>query len=180
MCSPITFHGFSFSSLAITKLNMPSNISPHAMLTSIAVDNSRSIIGIMKVNAKTNFAANVAIVDSHISRTVCFVSASSDMCMPSASEKASATSATAIVIMPPRMTIFECVLESSPTIRPSVVMIPDVRPKLKPFLQNPSCYYLSSELKYHLIKKYFTASPMSRTSITVMFMESPIVARSWM
>ena len=49
--------------------------------------------------------------------------------MPIESEKASAID---IVIIPPIMTILECVPECKPTISPSVVIIPEVRPKLNP------------------------------------------------
>jgi len=51
--------------------------------------------------------------------------------MPKASENASAI---AIVNIPPRITSFEWVPECKPTIRPKVVMIPEVSPKQKPFL----------------------------------------------
>lgn len=49
--------------------------------------------------------------------------------MPNASEKASAI---AIVNIPPRTTSFEWVPECNPTINPSVVIIPEVKPKLNP------------------------------------------------
>lgn len=93
--------------------------------------------GITNVSAMTNFAKNVEIVDSHISLTVCLFSDSSDMCIPSASEKASAM---AIVKIPPKTANCEWVPECSPTISPSVVMIPDVNPKLKPILME--CFML--------------------------------------
>jgi hypothetical protein len=53
--------------------------------------------------------------------------------MPSASEKASAT---AMVRIPPITASFECVPECSPTMRPRVVMIPEVTPKLRPVLMD--------------------------------------------
>ena len=43
-------------------------------------------------------------------------------------------SATAIIKIPPKTTGFECVEESIPTINHKVVIIPEVKPKLKPFL----------------------------------------------
>ena len=49
--------------------------------------------------------------------------------MPRASEKASAI---AMVNIPPRTTSFEWVPECKPTINPRVVIIPEVKPKLKP------------------------------------------------
>jgi hypothetical protein len=45
-------------------------------------------------------------------------------------------SAIAIVRMPPITTNFESVLEWRPTIKPNVVIIPEVRPKLKPILND--------------------------------------------
>jgi len=51
--------------------------------------------------------------------------------MPNASERASAI---AIIRIPPITTSVECVLECSPAITPKVVIIPDVSPKLKPFI----------------------------------------------
>jgi len=54
---------------------------------------------------------------------------SSDICIPRASESASAM---AIVKMPPITTNFEEVVEFNHTINPSLVIIPDVKPKLKP------------------------------------------------
>jgi hypothetical protein len=54
---------------------------------------------------------------------------SSDMWMPRASEKASAM---AMIKMPPITTSFECVPECRPTIKPRVVMIAEVKPKLSP------------------------------------------------
>src|SRR3989338_1718721 len=53
--------------------------------------------------------------------------------MPSASEKASAM---AIVKIPPMTASRECVPACRPTIRPSVVMMPEVEPKLTPVLND--------------------------------------------
>lgn len=99
------------------------------MLTITALLNEKSNTGMMKVRAQQNFVRNVAIVDIQISLGVCLFSDSSDMCIPNASEKASAI---AMVNMPPKTTILECVPEFKPTIKPKVVMIPEVNPKLKP------------------------------------------------
>lgn len=85
----------------------------------------------MKIIANTNFDTNVDIVDSQISLGVCLFSASSEICIPRESEKASAM---AIVRIPPMTANLELVPEYSPTMRPSVVMIPDVNPKLNPVL----------------------------------------------
>ena len=49
--------------------------------------------------------------------------------MPMASDKASAI---AMLKIPPITTSLEFVLEYSPTIKPSVVMTPEVKPKPKP------------------------------------------------
>ena len=108
---------------------MLSTDSPQITLTMIAVSSSSSIRGMMNVSAKRNFDKKVAIVDCHISFVVCVFSDSSEMWMPRASENASAI---AIVSMPPSTTSFELVLEYSPIIRPSVVIMPDVRPKHSP------------------------------------------------
>jgi hypothetical protein len=56
----------------------------------------------MNREANRNFEMKVENVASHISLPVCLFSDSSEICMPSASENASAT---AIVIMPPIKTI---------------------------------------------------------------------------
>lgn len=101
------------------------------MHTKIAVGSFKNKIGIIKVNAKINFETKVDIVDSHISFVVCLFSDSSEMWIPIASDIASAI---AITIIPPRTTIEERVPEFNPTIKPSVVIIPEVRPKLNPFL----------------------------------------------
>jgi len=76
--------------------------------------------------AKKNFVTKVAMVDSQTSRCVCLSSASSAMCIPRASEKASAT---ATVRTPPITASLEWVPECSPTIRPRVVIMAEVRPK---------------------------------------------------
>ncbi len=71
------------------------------------------------------------MVAVHICLVVCEFSASSDICIPIASERASDT---AIVKMPPKTASFEPVLVYSPIIKPIVVIIPEVAPKLKPVL----------------------------------------------
>lgn len=96
----------------------------------IAVESVNNKIGMMNIRAKTNFAKNVAAVASQISFVWCLFSASSEMCMPKASDSASAI---AITKIPPKIIVFEPVPECNPTINPRVVIIPDVRPKLKPF-----------------------------------------------
>jgi len=83
----------------------------------------------MNVSEKKNLEKKVKIVASHISFASCLFSDSSEIWMPRASENASAI---AIVNMPPITTPFEWVPECKPIINPSVVIIPDVRPKLTP------------------------------------------------
>ncbi len=86
----------------------------------------------MNVAEKKNLEKKVATVDPHISFVVCLFSDSSEMWIPSASEKASAI---AIVSMPPMITGLEWVPECRPTTNPSVVIIPDVIPKLNPIFK---------------------------------------------
>ncbi len=81
------------------------------------------------IKAKTNLEKNVETVDSHISLEECLISDSSEIWMPNASENASAI---AIVSIPPITASFEFVPECRPTISPSVVIIPEVMPKLNP------------------------------------------------
>src|SRR3989344_5218558 len=105
--------------------------NPQMVLMSVARESESSKVGMINARAKINFDRNVKAVDSHISLVVCLFSNSSEMCMPSASESASET---AIISIPPMTTSFELVLEPSPIIRPSVVMIPEVSPNPRPFL----------------------------------------------
>ena len=83
----------------------------------------------INVDAKMNFEKKVAIVDSHISFVECLFSDSSDIWIPRASEKASAM---AIINMPLITTSFDLVPECRPTIKPRVVIIAEVKPKLRP------------------------------------------------
>ena len=99
------------------------------MLIMIAVCKLNNRIGTMKVNAKMNLERKVEIVDSHISFVECLFVDSSEMWIPNASDMASAI---AIMSIPPMITRLEWVLECNPIIRPSVVITPDVKPKLKP------------------------------------------------
>jgi hypothetical protein len=101
------------------------------MLTITEVDKSSIITGIMNVIAVMNLNRNVETVDSQISFSLCLFSASSEIWMPSASEKASAI---AMVRIPPITASFEFVPEVKPTIKPRVVIIPEVNPKLNPVL----------------------------------------------
>jgi hypothetical protein len=82
-----------------------------------------SKIGIINVNAKRNLARKVAMVDSQICLGLETPLHSCETRIPSASDKASAI---AIVRIPPMTASVECVPASSHTIRPSVVMMPDV------------------------------------------------------
>lgn len=99
------------------------------MLVMIAAERVSNNKGIINVKVTVILEKNVENVASHISFAVCLASDSSDIWMLSASENESAT---AIMIIPPRITSFECVPECSPTISPSVVIIADVMPKLNP------------------------------------------------
>ena len=101
------------------------------MLTAIAVESPNKRTGTIKVSAKNSLDKKVTNVDFQISFAVCLSSASSDICIPSASESASAI---AIMRMPLMITEVEWVLECKPTIIPRVVIIPDVMPKPNPFL----------------------------------------------
>jgi len=99
-------------------------------------------MGTTNVTAKTNFERKVEIVDCQISFVVCLSSDSSDIWIPNASENASAI---AIVNIPPMITSFEWVPECKPTIRPSVVIIPDVMPKLNPVFNECLIYSIIIE-----------------------------------
>ena len=107
--------------------------SPQATLTTIAMGSSRSKTGITKVRAKMNFDKKVESVDAHICFLVWAFSASSDMWIPSASEKASAI---AIVRNPPSTAGLEWVPECKPTMSPRVVITPEVMPKLMPVFKD--------------------------------------------
>jgi hypothetical protein len=80
--------------------------NPHIKLITMAVDSVNRITGTRKVIANRNFAKKVEIVAAHICLMVCLFSASFETWIPKASEKASAM---AIVRIPARTTIFECV-----------------------------------------------------------------------
>ncbi len=144
-CSAITLAGFFLSFLAIVRLRMLINAKPHIMLAIIAVDSSNANTGTRNVKAKMNFETTVDIVDSHISFVVWSFSDSWDMCMPKPSDNASAI---AIVRIPPITTIFELVTDFKPTIKPRVVIIPEVNPKLNPmfmdfFINEFGCYCIN-------------------------------------
>lgn len=79
--------------------------------------------GIINVSAKRNFARKVAMVDSQICLGLETPSHSCETRIPRASDKASAI---AMVRIPPMTASLECVPASSQTIRPSVVIMPEV------------------------------------------------------
>jgi len=81
--------------------------------------------GITKVASITNFAANVASVAFQICLGVLLFFDSSITWMPRASAMATGR-------IPPITIARECALECRPTIRPRVVITPDVDPKLIP------------------------------------------------
>lgn len=95
----------------------------------------------MNVEAKRNFEEKVEIVDSQISFVECLFSDSSEIWIPIASENASAI---AMAMMPPMTARPEWVLECNPTIRPIVVMMPEVKPKLKPVFSE--CLMVESKI----------------------------------
>ena len=86
----------------------------------IAFERPINRTGRIKIDEKINLKKIVEKVDSHTSLLVYLFSDSSAIWIPIASDNASAI---AIVNIPPITTSFEWVLECSPTIRPSVVII---------------------------------------------------------
>ena len=105
-----------------------------------AIDFSSNNKGIIKDIAKTNFVSSVASVDSHTALFEYLFSDSSDMCMPNASD---IESEIAIINIPSISIMTESETEFSPTISPSVVIIPEVNPKLNPFLNERLIFMLS-------------------------------------
>lgn len=96
-CSRTTFHGLAFLSLATKKLRTHNAANPQIMLMIIANESSNNKIGRINVDAKTSLAKKVPKVDSQTYLEECF-SDSSEIWMPSESEKASAI---AIIKIPP-------------------------------------------------------------------------------
>lgn len=88
-------------------------------------------MGIIKVKATNNLDKKVVIVASQIDLLEYLFCDSWEMWIPRESEKVSAI---AMVKMPPTTAALELVLAFRPTIRPRVVIIPDVKPKLNPVL----------------------------------------------
>ena len=130
-CSITILNGLSFCARANRMLNAVIIKRPQMMSTTTAISSDKNQIGITKVNAKMNFARNVDMVASHTSLPEWIPSDSSDTCMATASEKASAIAMAIIAAITAKR---ELVLAFTPTIIPSVVMTPDVIPKLIPFL----------------------------------------------
>tara|TARA_Y100000310_G_C20655972_1_gene801977 strand:+ start:644 stop:949 length:306 start_codon:yes stop_codon:yes gene_type:complete len=95
----------------------------------IAVVKGTNKTGIIKESVNKNLDKKVEMVDCQISFEECLFSDSSVTCMDMASERESAM---AIVKIPPRTTSFECVEAFKPTIKPRVVIIPEVMPKENP------------------------------------------------
>ena len=85
--------------------------------------------GIAKVSATTSLVTKVEMVAAQTWRSVESGSASCARWIPSASDIASATATTN---MPPSTATSDWVPECRPTIRPIVVMAPDVAPKYTP------------------------------------------------
>jgi hypothetical protein len=128
-CSNADIQGFALCFLARKKLKTKSIENPQTKLIIMAVDSSKIITGTANERAKKTLATKVENVDIHTDLLEFFTWDSWETCMPKASEKESAM---AIVSIPPRTANFEWVPALSPTIRPSVVIIPEVNPKLKP------------------------------------------------
>ncbi len=99
------------------------------MLTITASLNSKNITGMTKVKAINSFAQNVEKEIFRTSLVVELLLDSSAICIPNESESASAK---AIMMMPPTTANFKFVLLESPTIKPKVVITPEVIPKLMP------------------------------------------------
>lgn len=106
------------------------------IMTATCSSNRRT--GIKKVKANRNLDKKVDIVAVHICASVWTFSASSEIWIPSESEKASAM---AIVNIPPRTTLRELVPDCSPIIKPMVVMTPEVIPKLNPVISESFIYF---------------------------------------
>gem|GEM_PF-669739 len=133
-CSKMPYQIFSFCLFAIYQLRMLSNNNHQIVLTIVAVIKLSNIsTGIANVSATRNFAIKVAKVDSRISLVLFFLSDSSEICTPSASENASAI---AMVNIPPMTAIFMCVPKLNQTMSPSVVMIHDVVPNANQVLND--------------------------------------------
>ncbi len=100
------------------------------MLIYTAVVRLNNKIGIKNEIPKMNFERKVAEVACQI--FFCFVlTDSSEMCIPNESDNASAI---AITITPDITTSLEFVEKFKPINKPKVVIMPDVKPKLKPCL----------------------------------------------
>ena len=136
-CSEIIFIGFSFCKIANLKLSHVSMERPQKIFMTIANDVSKNKTGITKVKANKNFAKKVKTVESQISWWECWFSDSSEIWIPNASEKASAM---AMVKIPPITTSRELLAELRPTIKPRVVIVADVSPKLTPVLRDSSIF----------------------------------------
>ena len=105
-----------------------------------AVLRLNKMIGNRKVMAKINLARKVVIVVCQISFCLSPSLDSSEICMPKASEKASAM---AMVKIPPRTANFEPVPAKSPTISPRVVITAEVKPKFNPDLKGSVSFWCS-------------------------------------
>ncbi len=118
--------------------------NPQIMLTRIAVEISKRIIGGTKVSVKANFDRKVKSVASHISLVACSPSVSSEMWIPMASDNASATANTT---MPASTASLDWVPACSPTMMPNVVITPEVSPNPTP-LSNVSFIVTSQPLRF--------------------------------
>lgn len=110
-------------------MNVIRRNSPHARFTFTARDRSRNSNAIMKDEATISFVRNVDIVASQIALCLFRLLDSSAVWMPRASENESAI---AIVRIPPITASLEPVPAFRPIIRPSVVIMPEVRPNDTP------------------------------------------------
>jgi len=123
---------------------------PHARFIFTARDKSKINKGIMNEEAIISFVKKVVAVASHITFLLFRFDDSSEIWMPSASENASAI---AIVRIPPITTSFIPVPTFSPTIKPKVVIIPEVSPKLTPvFIDSFIRVYVKNVYKVYWLK----------------------------
>lgn len=110
-------------------MNVVNKKRPHIIFTFTASDRFRNNSAMMNDEATISFVRNVVIVASQIALCPFRWDDSSAVWMPRASENASAI---AIVRIPPMTTSLIPVPVFSPTINPSVVIIPEVRPNDTP------------------------------------------------
>ncbi len=138
-CSKITLYGLICCFFAKMYEIIQINNNPYITETIIATDKENNKNGTIKVNAKINLDKNVENVACQTDLGVLFFSYSDEICIPKASERASAI---AIKIIPVTTIVVECVLASKPIIKPNVVITPEVIPNPKPFLFDEFIFFV--------------------------------------